>query len=397
MNATLPRSLPLLAGGFRPFFLLAGAYGVLSIAYWVLAYRGTIPTIDAYGPIVWHGHEMLFGFALAAASGFLLTVIPAWTGTPPVAGARLAALVGLWVLGRAAFWFAGVLPPIIIAAVDVAFPAVLAACAAIRLVRARQRRNAAFPILLAVLTVADACVHAEALGWTTDTATLGLHLALHVFVLMIVVIGGRIIPMFTANVLAARGETARPVKTGPLEIMCVIGVITVAIVDLTGLNGTMAGWASALTAAALALRAAGWRGDRALNLPFLWILHLGHAWLPIAYALKAASELGIDAVTPDAFVHAITAGAMSTAILGVMTRASLGHTGRPLKPGKAVDAGYFLIAFAATIRVFGPMIAPSYAIEAIVLSGIVWTVPFAVFTIVYAPILAAPRADRRPG
>ena len=214
---------------------------------------------------------------------------------------------------------------------------------------------------------------------------------------MIVVIGGRIIPMFTANVLAARGETARPVKTGPLEIVCVIGVIAVAIIDLTGLSGTMAGWAAALTAAALALRAAGWRGDLALNLPFLWILHLGHAWLPIAYALKAASELGTDAVTPDAFVHAITAGAMSTAILGIMTRASLGHTGRPLKPARVIDAGYFLIALAAVVRVFGPLVAPDYAIEAIALSGVVWAVPFAVFTLVYAPILTAPRADGRSG
>jgi uncharacterized protein involved in response to NO len=141
----------------------------------------------------------------------------------------------------------------------------------------------------------------------------------------------------------------------------------------------------------------GWRSDRTLGLPLLWVLHLGHAWLPIGFALAAAADLGVAGVTPDAAIHALTAGAIGTTILAVMTRAALGHTGRPLVPAPAIVFAYYLLAGAALARVFGPLAAPDHYVEWIAASGLVWAAAFAVFAAVYMPILTRPRADGRPG
>lgn len=385
--------ITLFEGGFRPFFMLTALYGVLSVAYWIFAYAGAIPVPETFTPAVWHGHEMVYGFALAAACGFLMTVIPAWTGTPPLSAAALGGAVAMWVAGRAAFWFGDWLNAEAIALMDLALPAALVAFATQRLCQARQMRNAPFVLATGLLLVGNGLVHAENLGWTDDTALAGVHLGMHVFALLIVLIGGRIIPMFTGNMFRMAGKPWQPTKHPVIEGLCIAGVVAVAGLDLAGVEGTVSAAAAAVAAAALFVRMAKWHSHRTLGNPMLWVLHLGHLWLPVGYAIKVAVDLEIGDFMPDAYIHALSTGAMGTAILAVMTRVSLAHSGRPLEPAKTIVVAYWLILAAALARVFGPIAHFDAYHHWVTASGVLWAGAFALFAVVYSPILLGSRDD----
>lgn len=385
----------LFAYGFRPFFLLAGLYAAFGIAAWSAALALGLPLPASASPAVWHGHEMLFGFAAAAAAGFLLTAVPSWTGTEPRHGLPLALAVVLWLAGRVAMWAGGAIPPWTAAVVDLAFLPALAVLLAGPLVRARKGRNLVFLVLLAVLFVANLLVHLEMMGLADDTAEIGLRLATYVFVLMILVIGGRIAPRFTANALAQRGIEAE-VRPVPLaEKAGLIGAVLTAAADLAGAPLPLTGALALVTAAALFWRMRHWQTRHVLDQPILWVLHLAHAWVPVGFACLAAADLG-GVLSADSALHAFTAGAIGTAILAVMTRAGLGHTGRPLTAPPLIVAAYVLVTLAACVRVFGPL-AGDYYLDSLALSGILWVGAFGLFSGVFAPILLAPRPDGRPG
>ncbi|MFW6051716.1 MAG: NnrS family protein, partial [Myxococcota bacterium] len=216
----------LLAGGFRPFFLLAGLYAVVSVGAWLVAYAGAWSLPRPWVPMWWHGHELVFGFAAAAICGFLLTAVPKWTGTAPVTGAPLGALVLVWMAGRAAMWAAGALPPAVVAVVDLALFPALGLAVGRPILRARNRRNYGFPVLLLALFAANLLMHAQVLGIAgTDRA--GLYLGLYIVVAMVAVVSGRIVPAFTSNALARRGGPA--VRQAPT-----LGRTAVAAVVLAG-------------------------------------------------------------------------------------------------------------------------------------------------------------------
>ncbi len=384
----------LLAFGFRPFFLLAGLAGALTPPVFLAAYTGLIDADFGWPVTYWHGHEMIFGFVVAAVAGFLFTALANWTGRAPVRGATLGILVGLWLAGRAAMALAGVLPAALVAVVDLALLPALAVLVLRELIRGRNRRNMPFPVLLMVLFAANLLFHLERLG-VAETARPGLYLAVHVIALLIAIVGGRVVPAFTVAALRRAGAAADLSSPPWLERTAIAAVASVAVAELADPGGVAAGALALAAALLLAARLSGWRGLASLDQPILWVLHLGYLWLAVGFAVKAAADLG-GWLPPSAALHALTAGAAGTMILGVMTRAALGHTGRALATPPAIVVAYGLISVGAALRVAEPLLATPSAMI-LTASALIWAAGFGIFTVIYWPILTAPRIDARPG
>jgi uncharacterized protein involved in response to NO len=385
------RRLALLDYGFRPFFLLAGIHAVLALPAWMTFLHGGGWAGIPVPAIAWHGHEMIFGFVMAAVAGFLLTAVPSWTGCRGFAGVPLLILVLIWLAGRVALTVPLGLPPWLVAAVDLAFPVALAVAVLPSLVRSGNRRNLVFIGFLALLFVANLRFH---LSGGTSTATLSL--AVNTILVMVTLVGGRIVPAFTSGRLKQRGLDVRIPGHRLVDGGAIAATAAVLVVDTFAPAGTAAGATAAAAAILLALRLARWQGHRTLGEPILWVLHLAYAWLPVALALKAAWLLG-GYVPAAAWLHALTAGAFATMILAVMSRAALGHTGRPLVTPPSVVVAYLLLTGAALSRVFGPALLPSLWTVSIAAAAALWTAAFLLFVVAYGPILCRPRADGRPG
>ncbi len=377
--------------GFRPFFLLAGLHASLSIPLWIALLQGADMARMPLPAHAWHAHEMLFGFIAAAVAGFLLTAIPSWTSQRGYAGAPLAALVTVWLLGRVAMTAPLGLPPWLGAVFDLAFLPLLVFMVLPALLRSGNRRNLVFIGLLALLFASNLHFHRQG-----GTSTVPLLLGLNVMLFMLTMLGGRIVPAFTSAGLKQRGLDVRIRRFQPLDRAVLLAVGAVLVFDLFVAGSRLAGFVAALAAALLAAQLAQWQGLRTRQVPLLWVLHLGYGWLPVCLALKAAWLFGAP-LASSSWLHALTVGAFATMILGVMSRAALGHTGRELvAPGGAV-AAYLLVTGAAITRVFVPLLAPSAAALAPTLAGVLWTLAFGLFVITFAPILWRPRADGRPG
>jgi uncharacterized protein involved in response to NO len=268
------------AHGFRPFFLSAGCYAVAAIGFWLAVYAaGASPPIEL-PPQLWHAHEMVFGFVAAAIAGFLLTAVPSWTGRQGYSGRPLGLLVALWLAGRIAMG-AWARPGEVGAVIDLAFFPGLALTLAPALIRARSFRNLLFLVILTVLFAANALFHAEMLGWTKDTAAPGLLLAVNTVLVLIVIVGGRIIPSFTLNWLRRRGKSVTIGPTRGLDAAAIGATILVLAVDLISPNTPPAGVVALAGALLHAARLAPWHGVETANEPILWILHLGYGWVVV--------------------------------------------------------------------------------------------------------------------
>jgi uncharacterized protein involved in response to NO len=386
---------PLLARGFRPFFLLAGAHAVIFVPVWSLIALGLAPAPAWSTPSLWHAHEMIYGFALAAAAGFLLTAVPVWTGVPPVEGRTLLVLAALWVAGRSAFAAASALPLALVAALDLALPTGLAVVLARPLLLPSQRRNRPFLAALALLVASCAAFHVHAAGVQPLLgARVGL-VAVDLFVVLVVLVGGRIVPAFTHNALQRVGS-ARAVRSRPLLDRVSIGAVwALVLVDALALPAALAASLRLLAAAALLLRMAGWQPLATRRDPQLLSLHAGFAWLPIGLVLLALWQLD-PSVPRAAGLHALGAGAFGTMILAVMSRVSLGHTGRPLAAPRAMIFAYLAVTVSAALRVAGALV-PGWFVFSIPASAGLFALAFATFLWVYAPVLVSARADGRPG
>ncbi len=374
--------------GFRPFFLAAGLYGVLMMALWLGVLHGRLDP-GGLSPLVWHGHEMLFGFTVAVIAGFLLTAAQNWTGIRTPHGRPLVVLFLLWGAGRLAFLIPG-LAPEWIAAIDLAFLPALAFALALPILRARQLHNYPFPIMLLALAAANALVHLETLGWST-TASLGLHLAVYVIVVMIVVMGGRVIPSFTDNKLRTRAR-----RWQSIEILAPVSSVVALLAALAAPASPVTALLAALAAAVHATRLAGWYTKQYWAVPLLWVLHLGYAWIAVGFALLAWSAAGMDAAAGSA-LHAFTAGGIGVLTLGMMARVSLGHSGRLLEPAPVMTWAFAAVNFAALVRVAAPLLFPHAYATAMAVAGLLWVGAFGLFAAIYAPILLRPRVDGKPG
>jgi uncharacterized protein involved in response to NO len=373
--------------GFRPFYLLAAAFAALSIPLWALQFSGLLPGAWLQGPL-WHAHEMVFGYTLAVVVGFLFTAGRNWSGQPTPTGRPLMALAALWVAARVL-----VLTPWggAAALANVAF-ALLAAWGLWRALRAGgNRRNYFFVGLLCVLAVANAALHLSQLGWWQLPRSLGVPVALDVLLFIIAVMAGRVLPMFTNNGVPGAGAIRQP----RLEQAALGVVLALAVADLAGLAGLplalLLGGAAVLHAARLAL----WRPWRTARAPLVWVLHGAYAWIVLHLALRAAAALALLPATLA--VHALTAGAIGSLTLGMMTRTARGHLGLPLQADAADVACYALVAGAAGLRVFVPLAWPAALIPAVLASALLWSAAFGLYALRYAPRLARPRVDGRPG
>jgi uncharacterized protein involved in response to NO len=378
--------------GFRPFFLAAGLAALLLVPLWAWSIAAAAALPVAWQPSLWHAHEMVFGFVGAAIAGFLLTAVPSWTGRKGFAGWPLVALSVLWLAGRIAALCSALLPPLLVGAVSLAFLPLLAATLAWPLLRERNR-NTPLLLVLALLWACQCAFHWAAVHAEYDLARRALIAAIDVVLVLVTVIGGRIVPSFTANALRLRGAKRLPRASQWLTPTAVTLMIAVAAVDALRPASAFAGVLALAAAAVQALRLSQWQGFQTSRMPIVWILHLAYAWIPIGLGLKAWALLGGGAGGAN-WLHALTVGAVSTMIVAVMSRTSLGHTGRRVEAHRATVLAYGLLSLAAVVRVAGPAVPSLGYVALIVTAAALWSAAFALYLWIYTPILGGPRENQ---
>lgn len=379
--------------GFRPFFLLAAVWSAIALPVWLYAYTGAAVLPSTLAPTQWHVHEMIFGFALAAIAGFLLTAIPNWTGRLPIRGMPLGALAALWIAGRLAVLWSGAIGPIAAALVDLSFPAVFIVVIARELIAGRNWRNLPILAALSLLLCGSMLVHLESLG-LASTAPLGNRLGMATVLMLISLVGGRIVPGFTRNWLAR----ARPKgRLGRLPAQADRADGAALIITVAGLLAWVAFFDSEITpffvlsaGIAVAFRLSRWCGLATVREPLVFILHIGYGWLGLGLLLLGFNGL-LPLLPATAALHALSAGAIGTMTLAVMTRATLGHTGRSLRAGPGTVAIYALVTLAAVLRLLAPL-AGEQMIFLTWIAGAAWVGAFGLFAFVYGGALMLPSA-----
>ncbi len=383
---------PVLRAGFRPFFFLGPMWAIVVVALWIQALAGSIELPTHFDPLAWHRHEMLFGFVGAVIAGFLLTAIPNWTGRLPIAGWRLATLVLMWIAARAAILFSGTIGGWTALFIEAAFLLTLAGSCA-REVMIAKNRNVPVVGVVILLSIAAIIDHLEALGFIA-TDQLGWRGGMALILILVTLIGGRIIPSFTANWLIKQGQDRLPGQATTFDHVTI--AITAVALGCWALQIKPSLTAALLFAAGLSqvMRLARWGGHRTMAEPLVFILHLAYAWLPIGLLLLGLSIVDLD-VPATAGLHALSAGTMASMVLAVMTRATLGHTGRDLRADQGTVAIYGLVTGGAALRVAAPWLSFDYMVL-IKIAGTLWGGAFLLFLALYGPKLLGPRPDGRP-
>lgn len=381
----------LFALGFRPFFLLAGFFAIFLVAAWVPVFVGGFAINTYYGQLGWHSHEMIFGFTSAVVAGFLLTAVRNWTDTPTPTGGNLAAMAALWLGGRVIPLFPETFPGWLIALVDLAFLPAVAIGIGVPLVRKGEKRNLIFLLLLSGLFIGNLLTHLDLLGYGQQPAGSGVFLGLHIVLLLIVIMGGRVIPFFTERALQGVVIKRRPV----VEWLAPISALAFLCAELFRADTLVVGICAALAAIVNGIRLASWYSHRYWRVPLLWVLHLGYGWIVAGFCLEAAAAF--RAIPPQSTTHAFTAGAVGVLTLGMMARVALGHTGRPLRVGPAMAVAFGLVNLSAFLRTLPPILYPERLSEFVISGGALWCIAFIIFVSVYVPILTQPRIDGRPG
>ncbi len=381
----------LFALGFRPFFLLAGFFAFFLVAAWVPVFVAGFAFNTYYGQLGWHSHEMIFGYTSAVVAGFLLTAVRNWTERPTPTGGYLAAMAALWLGGRIMPLFPESLFPWMIALVDLTFLPAVAIGIGSPLLRKGEKRNLVFLLLLAGLFIANLQVHLDLLGYGQQPAGSGIFLGLHIVILLIVIMGGRVIPFFTERALQGVVIKRRPV----IEWLAPISVLAFLCAELFRADMVVVGACAALAAIVNGVRLASWYTHRFWRVPLLWVLHLGYGWVVAGFCLEAAAAFRV--ILPQSTTHAFTAGGIGVLTLGMMARVALGHTGRPLRVGSAMAVAFGLINLSAFLRALPPIWIPQRLSEFVIFSGALWCIAFTIFVVVYTPILTQPRIDGRPG
>jgi len=372
--------------GFRPFFLGAAWLAPILLLVWLGFLAGHVLPPAGMVPVYWHAHELLFGFTGAVIAGFCLTAVGNWTGLRPIGPHGLAALFGLWTAARLALLTPMAVPPVLIAALDLAFFPALALVMGRVLWRAGNRRNYVFVPLLLAFTALNAAFHADWLGLAPGLAYPALSLTVWLVALLLAFMGGRVIPFFTSRRLPRVHIPPRP-RLAWAATLATAAIPLAWLVD--GRGALLAG--ILLTAAVLTFaRWLTWQPWRTLGEPMLWVLHAGYGFLPVGFALQAASLLGPG--TPwSAGVHALTTGALGLLALGMMARVALGHTGRPMRAPGPVVAAFVLLLAGALLRLAAYTPLPTASLQA--LGGLAWALAFLTYAVSYLPILIRPRAD----
>lgn len=374
--------------GFRPFFLGGALWAALATPIWVVALSGGPAPPLALPSFDWHRHEMIFGWLSAVIAGFLLTAVPNWTGRLPVVGRPLMALAGLWLAGRLSLAFGTETLVAPAAALAALFPAALAGFAWREVIAGGNRRN--FPVagLVTLYAVSDAVFLLGAAGYA-DTAALGARLGLASVALLITLIGGRVTPSFTRNWLVKQGPGPLPAEFDRIDKAGAAAVAVALVLWVVAPDIRLTGLALLLAAAAIVARLARWAGWRTFKEPLVAVLHVGYGFLAVGFF-----AMGVDVFFPGrlAGLHGLTVGAVGVMTLAIMTRATLGHTGRALTANRATTAIYALIVLAALLRLPAPAAGGAY-MGFIHASATAWTLGFGLYLAVYGPMLLKRRTE----
>jgi uncharacterized protein involved in response to NO len=376
--------------GFRPFFLGAAVFAGIAVPAWILIVTGAIGSDFLYAPREWHVHEMLFGFLPAAMAGFILTAIPNWTGRVPVRGTLLVSLSVLWLAGRLMVALPGPVP-VIAVVVDAAFLVSLAALVWREVAAARMWNRSAIGVLITLYAGANMSFHVLALrGTSTEVPE---RVALSILLLLLTFIGGRVTPAFTAEYLVEQESAGHPATFSRFDGLSMLLVFAAALAWIVQPEGHATGLLFVAAGAANLTRVARWRGWSAWREPLVWILSVGYGWLALSLLALGGAVFG---VLPAAnAIHVLTTGAVGTMTLAVMTRASLGHTGRPRQADLMTVVMYVLVNVGAIFRTLAPAAeAPTaWTNLMLILAAVCWSGAYLLFALAYGPILVRPALD----
>jgi len=385
-NADLPA---LFTYGFRPFFLGGALTAALAVPLWLLMLVTGAAPAGPFDALNWHAHEMIFGYIGAVIAGFVLTAVPNWTGRLPVTGWPLVGLFALWVAGRFA---TGAMPwPLAAAVVDMAFLVTLAGVIWREIIAGRHAGSMPVAALITLLALANLVFHLQA-QWP-GLAGYGERMALGGAALLISLIGGRITPSFTRNWLAKAGLSPLPTPFGRFDKITIGATVAAVALWVAFPQELLTGAVLALAGALHLVRVARWRGLRARREPIVLIMHLGYLWLAVSLLLMGLAALAPGAIDATTALHALSAGAVGTMTLAVMTRASLGHTGRAIVTSPATLAIYVLVTLGAILRVAAPFTGELY-FATLFAGGMLWSGAFGLFALAYAPVLLRPGLGR---
>lgn len=369
--------------GYKPFFLFAGVLAAFYIPLWLIIYGsgGLWPaTIDG---LSWHAHEMLFGYLGAVMTGFLLTAVPNWTGRLPINGLGLLGLVLIWLAGRASFWLfdtSSIWPPL----VDSLFLVSVALVIWREVILGKNWKNFPVAAIVTVFAVANILFHFE--GNTGLPPGFGQRLALAGAAVMISFMGGRLVPSFTRNWLKSQKIKTLPAEFSWFDRVAIATTILAGVLWVGWPDGVITAWALLVAGIMVLGRLFRWQGMRTGRESLVWILHLGYGWVGVAFLLIGGALLWPQSIPAASGLHALTTGGIGVMTIAVMTRATLGHSGRPRVADKITTLLYVLINLAALIRVLAPL-APEAYYTTLVAAGIFWTLAFSLFVYRYSPMM----------
>ena len=374
--------------GFRPFFLGAGIFAGIVMPLWLLILVSDYSVPSDFSPREWHVHEMVFGYISGVAAGFLLTAIPNWTGRLPVLGWPLALLSGLWVAGRIAVSYSAY-SPLGAAITDCAFLVVFAALVWREVLSGKNIRNVPVCLIISLFALANIAFHYfHLIDGSTDMVERS---ALAIVVILLMLLGGRITPSFTLNWMRKHKMSPLPPAFGTFDKVALASGFLAVFAWILYPDQPVTGWLFLLASLMSLVRVARWRGFAVVREPLLFVLHLGQLWIAVWFGLMALAIARPDWISDTTALHALTAGAVGTMTLAVMTRASLGHAGRPLKAGFGAIAIYGFVTFGAIIRICANWLPFDYQ-TTLSVSGVFWSTGFLLFVILWAPILVTKRS-----
>jgi uncharacterized protein involved in response to NO len=376
----------LLSYGFRPFFLFGSVYAGLAILAWLPIFHGELTLSTAFAPRDWHVHEMLYGYLSAVITGFLLTAVPNWTGRMPLQGRPLLVLLLVWVAGRIAVTASAWIGWESAAVIDNAFLLLVGAAMAREIVAGRNWRNLKVMIVLAALMVGNVLFHVEA--HVAGGAEYGIRFGVAAIMMLIMLIGGRIVPSFTRNWLARENPGRLPASFGRFDVVSVVAAAVALLAWVAAPDRDMTGAALIAAGVLQSVRLARWAGERTWRDRLVLILHVAYAFVPLGFVLMGLAAFGL--LSTGAGIHAWTGGAMGVMTLAVMSRASLGHTGRALVATTMVQCVYLLALLAALARVCAA-IHPAWSDPLLHVAGFAWAAAFLGFAMAYWDVLTHPR------
>ncbi|MFT6556536.1 MAG: hypothetical protein ACJAYR_000383 [Sneathiella sp.] len=393
-----PSSL-LFEGGFRIFFLSAALYAALSMILWICDLTGYSEILGLFSVLpgsLWHAHELIFGVIMAVVAGFLTTAVPVWTGGERIRGTELKILFGLWLLGRLAVFMSELLPLPVVVLIDLSFIPYLAFLIGRQIIQKRLWRNLGFIPMLFFILSGNVLIWGEMLAISNLYANTGIQLSIGFLVLMTVLIGGRVLPVFTSNWLRRANKNNELANSVWLKRLTIVTTLLAVFSGPLNAPQLFQALASIFAAIFIIARLLQWKGWQTLSDPLMWILHLGYLFLGLGFLAEASTHVFID--FPEILAnHVLTIGGLGTMVLGMMSRIALGHTGRPLKIASGVALSFWLLIASLIARILPPLAFPDFEDVGLAFAGIAWICAWILYLIYYVPVLTKVRADGKEG